>query len=175
MTMPSPTIDRLMIKTRLCQYVATILLVGSVYANEPLKGEVVSISDGDTITILDSSQVQYKIRLSGIDAPEKSQPFGQRSKQALADQVFRKQVTVEWNKQDRYRRIVGRVITLDGADANLRQIELGLAWHYKQYQNEQPSAERERYRLAEEKARSLGIGLWQDANPEPPWDYRKKK
>ena len=151
------------------------LCLSTAHAAEPIKGEVVSISDGDTVTVLDATHVQHKIRLSGIDAPEKSQPFGQRSKQALADQVFRKQVTIEWSKQDKYRRNVGRVITANGIDANLKQIEQGMAWHYKKYQNEQPAPERERYSQAEEKARSQGLGLWQDANPEPPWDYRKRK
>lgn len=162
----------------LSQIVRVALLsffVNAACASEPIKGEVVSIADGDTLTVLDASHVQHKIRLSGIDAPEKSQPFGQRSKQALADQVFRKRVTVEWTKQDKYRRIVGRVLTSDGTDANLKQLELGMAWHYKHYQNEQLSHERERYNLAEEKARSQRIGLWQDMNPEAPWDYRKRK
>ncbi|MDE2599064.1 MAG: thermonuclease family protein [Rhodocyclaceae bacterium] len=163
---------------RLSQTLPTALLalfISASHAGEVIKGEVVSISDGDTLTVLDVEHVQHKIRLSGIDAPEKSQPFGQRSKQALAEQVFRKQVTVEWHKQDRYHRTVGRVITADGADSNLRQIELGMAWHYKQYQREQPPAERERYNQAEETARSQRIGLWQDMNPEPPWEFRHKK
>lgn len=160
---------------RLLRSALLAFFIGTVHAGEPIKGEVVSISDGDTVTVLDAAHVQHKIRLSGIDAPEKSQPFGQRSKQALADQVFRKQVTVEWSKRDRYQRIVGRAITADGGDANLKQLELGMAWHYKKYQNEQPASERERYSQAEVKARSQGIGLWQDANPEPPWDYRKRK
>ena len=149
--------------------------VNLAQAGDAIKGEVISISDGDTLSVLDTTHGLHKIRLSGIDAPEKSQPFGQRAKQALADQVFRKQVTVEWKKQDRYRRIVGRVITTDGVDANLKQLELGMAWHYKKYQHEQPSAERERYSLAEKNARLQRIGLWQDTNPAPPWEYRRRK
>jgi endonuclease YncB( thermonuclease family) len=160
---------------RLLHTTLLAFFLNAAHAAEPIKGEVVSISDGDTVTVLDATHVQHKVRLSGVDAPEKSQPFGQRSKQTLADQVFRKQVTIEWSKQDKYRRIVGRVITTDGTDANLKQIEQGMAWHYKQYQNEQPAPERERYSQAEGKARSQGLGLWQDANPEPPWDYRKRK
>lgn len=151
------------------------LTINLAHAGEPIEGEVISISDGDTLTVLDARHVQHKIRLSGIDAPEKSQPFGQRAKQALADQVFRKQVTVEWNKQDRYRRTIGRVLTADGVDANLKQLELGMAWHYKQYQHEQPLVERERYSLAEKNARLQRIGLWQDTNPAPPWEYRRRK
>ena len=69
-----------------------------------------SVADGDTITVLDASKVQYKIRLSGIDAPEKAQPFGDRSKQNLARMVFNKDVSIEWSKQDRYGRIVGKVM-----------------------------------------------------------------
>ena len=71
---------------------------------------MVSVADGDTITVLDASKVQYKIRLSGIDAPEKAQPFGDRSKQNLARMVFNKDVSIEWSKQDRYGRIVGKVM-----------------------------------------------------------------
>ena len=83
-----------------------------------LSGRVVGVADGDTITILDSSNTQYKIRLAGIDAPEKKQPFGNVSKKSLSDMVYGKQISVDYNKQDRYGRTVGKVI-VDGVDANL--------------------------------------------------------
>jgi endonuclease YncB( thermonuclease family) len=89
--------------------VCLVLFASSVQA-ETLTGYVVSVADGDTITVLDASKVQYKIRLSGIDAPEKAQPFGDRSKQNLARMVFNKDVSIEWSKQDRYGRIVGKVM-----------------------------------------------------------------
>ena len=85
----------------------------------------VGVADGDTVTVLDTTNTQHKICLSGIDAPEKKQPFGQRSKQSLSDLVFDKQVTVETDKKDKCRREVGNV--------NLEQVTRGFAWHYKAY------------------------------------------
>ena len=140
-----------------------------------LLGAVVSVSDGDTITVLDSTQAQHKIRLSGIDAPEKKQSYGQRSKQSLSDLVFNQRVTVEWVKRDRYGRIVGKVVLPSGADANLQQIKRGMAWHYKAYEREQPPEDRAAYAEAERVAREARAGLWQDAQPVPPWEFRRSK
>lgn len=134
-------------------------------------GRVVGVSDGDTITVLDSSNTQHKVRLSGIDAPEKSQPFGQRSKQSLSDLVFGKAVTVETTKRDRYGREVGKVLT-GGLDVNLEQVRRGLAWHYKAYEREQPVEDRTTYSTAEQEARAARIGLWADPMPLPPWEFR---
>lgn len=138
---------------------------------EQLSGNVVGISDGDTITLLDEKHVQHKIRLAGIDAPEKKQAFGERSKQALSDCAYGKKAFIEYNKKDRYGRIVGKVI-VDKTDCNMRQIGLGLAWHYKKYENEQPQEDRETYSKLESSARTSRIGLWKDDGPMPPWDYR---
>lgn len=109
---------------------------------ETLTGRTVGVSDGDTITVLDLTNTQHKIRLAGIDAPEKSQPFGQRSKESLSELVFGRTVTVETDKVDRYRRKVGKVRTPEGMDANLEQVRRGLAWHYKEYEQEQTEADR---------------------------------
>jgi len=136
-----------------------------------IEGKVVGISDGDTITVLDGQKSEYKIRLAGIDAPEKSQPYGQQSKQHLSDVVFGKAVTVEWNKIDRYGRTIGKVL-VQGKDANLRQVQAGMAWHYKAYEKEQSVPDRGDYAAAETKARTQRLGLWADANPIPPWDFR---
>ena len=97
-----------------------LLIVAGQAAAATLTGRVVSIADGDTVTVLDSSNQQHKIRLSGIDAPEKAnkkvpldvggQPFAEQSKRHLSDLVFNKQVTVEWSKKDRYGRTVGKVV-----------------------------------------------------------------
>ena len=139
-----------------------------------LSGRVVAIADGDTITILDSSNTQYKIRLAGIDAPEKKQAFGNVSKKSLSDMVYGKQVSVDYNKQDRYGRTVGKVI-IDGVDANLEQVKRGLAWFYKKYQNEQPFEDRLDYLHAQEAAEQSKVGLWKEQAPVPPWDFRKSK
>ena len=113
------------------------LMCGSPSLAAELYGRVVGVSDGDTITILDAEQVTHKIRLSGIDAPEKVQPFGERAKQQLSDWVYQSQVGVIHDKTDRYGRIVGKV-TLNGEDVNIQMIHAGLAWHYKAYEAEQP-------------------------------------
>ena len=117
----------------------------SIANAETLDGRVVSVADGDTVTVLDASNRQHKIRLRGIDAPEKAQPFGQRSKQSLSRMVFGKDVRVDWDKRDKYKRIVGKVwvqpescpsctMTLDAGHA---QITVGLAWWNRKYANEQ--------------------------------------
>ncbi len=138
---------------------------------ETYQGRAVGVSDGDTITVLDASDTQHKVRLSGIDAPEKSQPFGQRSKQSLSDLVFGKVVTVESTKRDRYGREVGKVLA-GGLDVNLEQVRRGLAWHYKAYEREQPAEDRTTYSAAEQEARVARIGLWTDPVPLPPWEFR---
>lgn len=127
---------------RLCIAILATLLATWAWA-ETISGRVVGVADGDTITVLDAGNQQYKIRLSGIDAPEKNQPFGQTSKQSLSDQVFGRQVAVETGKVDKYGRNVGKVL-VDGKDANLEQIKRGLAWHYKRFENEQPVDDRGR-------------------------------
>ena len=114
----------------------TLLLSLNIYA-DTVMGRVVGVSDGDTITLLDTTNTQYKVRLSGIDAPEKKQPFEQVSKRSLSDLVYDKTVAVEWKKKDRYQRIVGKVL-LDNVDVNLEQVKRGLAWHYTKYKKEQP-------------------------------------
>lgn len=152
-----------------------LLLLASVGASaESYSGIVVGVADGDTVTVLDASMQQHKIRLAGIDAPEKTQPFGNVSKQHLAQLVFQKQVTIEFDKLDRYKREVGKV-QIAGLDANIEQIKAGLAWHYKKYEKEQPAADRQTYSIAETNAATARRGLWQDQNPIPPWDFRKAK
>lgn len=123
---------------------------------------------------MDASNQQHKIRLAGIDAPEKKQPFGDRSKQHLAQMVFNKAVTVEWNKQDRFGRTVGKVI-VNGVDANLEQIKAGMAWWYEKYRREQSERDQYLYSAHEQEAKAKRIGLWSDSNPAPPWDWRKER
>lgn len=156
---------------------ATILavLLPRIALSAELMGRVVGVADGDTITVLDQADQSYKVRLAGIDAPEKKQPFGQRSKQALSETVFDRQVTVDWSKRDKYGRLVGKVILSDGSDTNLRQIERGLAWHYKAYASEQSPSDRDMYALAEQRAQRAQVGLWAEPHPVPPWEFRHKK
>lgn len=150
------------------------LIVAIPSVADTLQGRVVGIADGDTVTVLDASNTQVKIRLMGIDAPEKKQAFGRKSKESLSALVFNKQVTVEFSKKDKYGRTVGKIV-VDGVDANLEQVKAGMAWHYKKYQNEQSEDDRSNYAIAEEQARVEKRGLWVDTDPTPPWVWRKEK
>lgn len=134
-------------------------------------GRVVAIADGDTVTVLDATNTQHKVRLAGIDAPEKHQAYGNVSRQHLASAVFGRTVTVDWTKRDRYGREIGKIL-VDGVDANLRQIEAGQAWHYKKYEREQSPVDRAAYAAAEQTARAGRRGLWQETDPIPPWVFR---
>lgn len=118
--------------------------------------------------------MQHKIRLTGIDAPEKKQPFGNRSKQNLSDMVFNKTVTVETDKRDRYGRELGKVLA-GGKDVNFEQVRTGLAWHYKAYERMQPAADRQAYADAENDAKAAKRGLWVDTDPTPPWEWRHRQ
>ena len=95
----------------------------------------------DTLSVVDSSNTQHRIRLAGIDSPGKGQSCGRVSRQRLTDTVFTKAVQVEWTKRDRYGRIIGTVVA-DGRDVCLPQIQSGLAWHYKKYKTEQSVEDR---------------------------------
>jgi endonuclease YncB( thermonuclease family) len=138
-----------------------------------LVGTVVGVSDGDTIKVLDSNKKEHKIRLMGIDAPEKSQNFGSASKQALSNYIYQRKVTVEYKKKDRYQRILGKVI-LDKQDICLQMISDGMAWHYKDYEKEQSKTDRDLYSQAEVTAREAKRGLWQDSKAIKPSEFRRK-
>ncbi len=150
------------------------LLVCNAKATPVLQGRVVGVSDGDSLTLLDAEKRQYKIRLQGIDAPEIKQAYGQKSKESLSKMVHGKTIQVHAYKKDRFGRTVGQVM-LGDIDICLEQVRRGLAWHFKDYQDEQSAEDRERYDRAEKQAREQGLGLWQDAAPVAPWVFRQKK
>lgn len=162
---------------KLVKFLALFIVLGCAqcyaYA-ELLSGKVVGVSDGDTITVLDSEKTRHKIRLVGIDAPEKAQAFGQVSKKSLSDLVFNKDVEISWDKRDRYQRILGKV-SLNGQDICLEQVKRGMAWHYKQYQRDQSQEDRIKYSLAERDAQKNRIGLWSDDSPIEPSRFRHSK
>lgn len=141
---------------------------------QTIEGRVVGVADGDTLTVLKSNNRQTRVRLQGIDAPESRQAFGQVSKRNLSDLVFDREITVEYEKTDRYGRTLGKVVAF-GRDVNLEQVKAGLAWHYKHYQEEQTPEDRRLYADAEAEARRARRGLWADQNPIPPWDFRRGK
>jgi len=152
-----------------------LLLSFSLFAEE-IVGRVVRVADGDTITVLASggtrsvasaAPVPHKIRLQGIDAPEKKQAFGNASRKFLSGLVANREVRVTYAKRDRYGRILGTVF-VDGRDINLEMLKAGMAWHYKKYDTN-PT-----YAKAETEARTARRGLWQDKNPTPPETFRHK-
>ena len=170
--------------------VAVYLALAAASAAEParLDGRVVGITDGDTITLLDAEKAQHRIRLAGIDAPERGQPGGFRSKESLSALVYDQPVRIEWQKKDRYGRIVGKVwvaspdspcrgkpdcpMTLD---AGLAQITMGRAWWFRKYADEQSPEDRARYEFAEQEAQTKKAGLWRDGTAVPPWEWRAPK
>ncbi len=125
---------------------------------DSLTGKVVKITDGDTLYVLDANYKDHKIRLAGIDAPERRQAYGLASRKHLASIVAGKQVTIEYQKRDRYGRILGKVL-VDGIDACLEQVKAGFAWHYKKYKHEQSPEDQRLYADAENQARHERLGL----------------
>ncbi len=155
---------------------------------DTLQGKVVKVADGDTVTIVDDSGKKHRIRLGGIDAPEKDQSYGDVSTQALVELLSGKTVTIEYEKRDRYKRIIGKVLVdppgevfcmaldcVKKVDVGLEQLKAGLAWHYKYYQMEQSEEDRRLYSEAESEARIKQLGLWMDKEPMAPWEWRRKK
>lgn len=140
--------------------------------SQTLTGRVIRIADGDTVTVLDATNTQHRIRLQGIDAPESHQAFGTQSKKSLSDMIFDKDVSVIYDKTDQYGRLVGKIL-LNGKDVNLEQVKAGMAWHYKEYEREQSPEDRDLYARAEDEARSARRGLWVDANPTEPGEFRR--
>lgn len=151
-------------------FLSTILLSISVYAD--FTGRVVKVTDGDTINVLVAGNILHKVRLTSIDAPERGQAYGRKSKEYLADMVAGKQVVVESEKQDRYGRDLGKVI-LNGKDINLEQVKAGMAWWYRYYKKEQPRADQMAYEAAEDSAKANRLGLWTDPSPIKPYEWRK--
>ena len=164
---------RLMLLLGLFLGLLLVLLAPPARAAE-MSGRVVGVIDGDTIDVLMPGFQVVRVRLAGIDAPERGQAFGSASKAALSELVFARQVVVQWTKRDRYERLVGKV-TVSGADANLAMLTRGLAWHYARFEAEQERADRAAYAQAEREARAQRRGLWADARPVAPWDHRKAR
>jgi endonuclease YncB( thermonuclease family) len=151
-----------------------------------LHGKVVKVADGDTLTLVDINGFSHRVRLAGIDAPEKSQYYGQESTKNLEWLVYNKGVTIEYSRRDRYGRIIGKIMVSQKSDAfcllidcvrkvdvGLEQVKLGMAWHYKFYDKEQTVEDRNFFSSAERMARKSKIGLWKNKNPIPPWKWRR--
>jgi endonuclease YncB( thermonuclease family) len=136
------------------------------------QGTVVAVADGDTLTLLDAARRQHRIRLDGIDAPERTQAYGRRARESLAALAHGRSATADCDKIDRYGRAVCRV-TVDGVDVGLEQVRRGLAWHYVRYAHEQSVIARAVYARAEAQAKQERSGLWAAPDHTAPWDYRR--
>lgn len=142
-------------------------LVVASHARADFDGEVVGVLDGDTVDVLVATK-PIRVRLANIDAPEKAQAYGARSRQALADLVFRRVVHVQEHGADRYGRAIGD-ITADGRSINRTMIALGMAWAYRKYLTDSTLLD------VEASARAGRVGLWADPQPVPPWEWRRAK
>ena len=142
-----------------------LALPGLLLAAEPVAWRVVSVHDGDTVTALDAGNVQRKVRLTGIDAPEIGQPFGTKARDRLTALAKGKTVTIHSHGQDRYGRTLASV-DIKGDDLAHRLVADGLAWHYTRYSKDAGLA------AVEQEARAARRGLWADREPAPPWAWR---
>jgi endonuclease YncB( thermonuclease family) len=158
-----------MINTKYIKYAifAMFSILAFHVSAQTISGRVVSVADGDTLTVLTDDYQQFKIRLAGIDAPEKSQAFGQVSKHQLSKLCFNKQAEVNVVTTDKYRRVVGDVFC-ENIHANKEMVRDGYAWVYRQY-----SKGFEQFIPLEQAAQEARIGLWADAQPTPPWQWRR--
>lgn len=132
-----------------------------------IKGKIIKIVDGDTYDLLTQEKKSYRIRMNGIDAPEKGMSFYKVSKNTLGKLIFNKQVKIEQIDKDNYGRLICNTLLDDTISVEYEMVKNGLAWHFKKYSDDTILAN------AETSARSLKIGLWSEGNPIPPWEIRK--
>ena len=154
---------------------AAALAAAAAFAHaHEVGGRVVAVQDGDTVTILDAARVQHRVRIAGIDAPERSQAFGEVSKQSLARLVHDRHVEARCPKRDRFGREVCSVF-LGSRDVGLEQVRGGYAWWYREYAREQTPDDRATYEAAETEARDTRRGLWNDPAPQAPSAFRRQQ
>ena len=134
---------------------------------ELIRGRVVRVLDGDTVSVRDAARRQHRVRLAGCDAPARGKPFGERSRQNLAALLHGREVEARCMKRDRYGRLVCDVL-IGSRDACLEQVRDGLAWHYRYFAHEQTPGERARFEDAEARARAARRGLWADPSAAVP-------
>lgn len=155
---------------------ASLLLVlqPAAAAGYALSGKVVEVVDGDTITVRVGVRVLHHVRLAWIDAPEKKQPYGQRSKQYLTELIYDRNVVLDCAHRERNPLEVC-VVSLDGRNINLEQVRAGMAWWYRTEATNQSEELRASYEAAELEARTEHAGLWADAEATAPWEWRRDR
>jgi endonuclease YncB( thermonuclease family) len=159
---------------RFIQAVVLAAALGATAAHgRDFDGRVIGIQDGDTVTVLDVAKQQRRIRIAGIDAPEKAQAFGASAKENLSRLAFGKRADVRCNKRDRYGREVC-IVYVDARDLGIEQVRSGHAWWFREYAREQSPEDRKIYEAAETEARGARRGLWRDGTPTAPWDWRRQ-
>lgn len=150
-------------------FLLLLIFVSLTTYAQVVKGKVIRVADGDTITVLDSSNTQIKIRFHGIDCPENGQDFGQVARRFTADLCFGKKVKIDVKSKDQYGRTVGIVWVQDTLNVNLALLRAGLAWHYTLFDKSSIFAE------AEQTAKMEKLGLWKQKNAVAPWLFRKRR
>lgn len=148
-----------------------VILIACLCSNvsaQTFQVKVVKISDGDTFTAINRDNLQLKFRIWGIDAPEKKQAFGTKSKEYLSSLIFGKTITVDVQKQDGWGRYIAYVFTPENKDVGTEMLKAGMAWQFIEYDKS------EEYKKAELQARKSKKGLWSDPHHVAPWDFRKK-
>lgn len=134
----------------------------------------ISVDDGDSFVARRADGTKIRVRLAGIDAPEKSQPWANVARQKLRALLAERELVITPLKTDRWGRLVA-LVQAGGEDPALLMLEAGLAWHFTRYDRDLPVALRDRYARAEAEARSAPLGLWQASEPEPPWEFRRRQ
>ena len=147
-------------------FILLLAIIPVLCAAQRFTVKVVGISDGDTFTAINNDNLQLKIRIYGIDAPEKRQAFGNKSKEFLSSLIFGKSITINVQSQDSWGRYIAYVYTPEGKDVSLLMLQAGMAWHFDKYDNTTS------YSTAETAAKRDKKGLWIDTNPVAPWDFR---
>ncbi|WP_293936114.1 thermonuclease family protein [Iodobacter sp.] len=157
------------------RFCVLLLLLTACKADQPtvLSGVVIKVLDGDSLIIRDAANQEHALRLAFIDAPEYSQAFGSESRRSLDRWAYQKTAVATVIDTDKYQRSVV-LLQIVGKDINAEQVKAGLAWHYQHFaKGKQSTTQFALYQAAESEARAAQRGLWQEATPTPPWDYRR--
>lgn len=147
-------------------FITIVLVFAAVAAPALPENTVIGITDGDTVKIMGADAQPFKVRLKGIDAPERGQPYARKSKKALSDLIYKKQVKIRGNKKDRYGRTLARLY-VDDLDVSAEMVRQGAAWVYRKYTKDPILY------AAEDEAKAHKRGLWTLPDPLPPWEYRR--